>query len=816
VDKKTIRDVSVCNRRALVRVDFNVPINEQTGEITDDSRIRASLPTIEYLTNNGAKVILCSHLGRPKGKRDSRYSLEPVARRLSQILREEVKFAPVCTGPEVENLVNNLNSTEILLLENLRFYPDEEDNNPGFAHKLSQLGDIYVNDAFGTSHRKHASIVGITNYLPSVAGLLLEKEINSLGLVLENPKRPFGVLLGGAKVTDKVKLLENTMDKVNFIIVGGGMAATFLKAQGYEVGKSLIDGSLETARMLIDKVAGNGVKLILPDDVMVAESINPPAPIENVPVSKIPRDKMIVDIGTLTITKFTETLEKCRTVFWNGPMGIYEIPRYSEGTRTIAKVMSNLLATTIVGGGSTAEIMTEMKLAEKMTFVSTGGGASLEFLSGEPLPGVSVLMDKELERETITYTKMMSGNVSNNHNQVELMHSLSLRNDKKIVMLVIDGLGGVPLPDSGKTELESADTPNLDSLARKSICGFSTPVLPGITPGSAPGHLGLFGYDPLSYVIGRGVLEAVGIDMEVLPGDVAARGNFCTVDKDGLITDRRAGRIESEKAADLCKLLDRQVFEGIEFLIRPVREHRLVVLMRSSQPLSDGVRDTDPQRTGVNPLAAVPASPQAEKTARAVNQFIARSSEILANYSPANMILLRGFSSIPDIPSMGSIYQLNPAAIAGYPMYRGLARLVGMEVLATGPALSDEINVLENTFNRHDFFFLHVKGADSAGEDGDFEHKVRVIEEVDRFLPRLLALKPDVLVVAGDHSTPAVLKGHSWHPVPLLLYAPFCRPDNTLSFSETSCLAGGLGTIPATSIMPLAMANAQKLGKYGA
>ncbi|MFA5450790.1 MAG: phosphoglycerate kinase [Dehalococcoidales bacterium] len=409
MDKKTVRDVPVCNRRVLVRVDFNVPINEQTGEITDDSRIRASLPTIEYLINNDAKVILCSHLGRPKGKRDLRYSLEPVAARLSQILREEVKFSSDCIGLEVEHLADNLQNSGILLLENLRFYPNEEENNPHFAYKLAQLGDIYVNDAFGTSHRKHASIVGITEFLPSVAGLLLEKEINSLGLVLEKPNRPFGVLLGGAKVSDKVKLLENTMDKVNFIIVGGGMAATFLKAQGYEVGKSLIDGSLEIAKMLIEKVAGNGVKLILPDDVMVVDSINPPTHPINVPISQIPPDKMIVDIGALTITKFTGVLEKCRTVFWNGPMGIYEIPQYSEGTRTIARVMSNLLATTIVGGGSTAEIMTEMKLAEKMTFVSTGGGASLEFLSGEPLPGVSVLMDKERDGEAVEYIRDQRG-----------------------------------------------------------------------------------------------------------------------------------------------------------------------------------------------------------------------------------------------------------------------------------------------------------------------------------------------------------------------------------------------------------------------
>ncbi|MDD2251394.1 MAG: 2,3-bisphosphoglycerate-independent phosphoglycerate mutase [Dehalococcoidales bacterium] len=403
-----------------------------------------------------------------------------------------------------------------------------------------------------------------------------------------------------------------------------------------------------------------------------------------------------------------------------------------------------------------------------------------------------------------------------NYNQIELISSLSLRNDKKIVMLVIDGLGGVPHSDSGRTELETADTPNMDALARKSICGFSVPVLPGITPGSAPGHLGLFGYDPLSYLIGRGVLEAVGIDMEVCHGDVAARGNFCTVDKHGLITDRRAGRIDSQQAADLCRLLDGQTFEGVEFVVRPVREHRLVVLMRSSISLSDQVKDTDPQQTGVAPLSAVADCPQAEKTSVAINRFIEKASGVLADKTPANMILLRGFSSIPSIPSMQSIYQLNPVAIAAYPMYRGLARLVGMEVLPTGLSLGEEITTLENAFGGHDFFFLHVKGADSAGEDADFERKVSVIEEVDRFIPRILALKPDVLVIAGDHSTPAVIGGHSWHPVPLLLHSSYCRPDNTLSFSETSCLSGGLGTIPATSIMPLAMANAQKLGKYGA
>jgi len=816
VDKKTVRDVSICGNRVLVRVDFNVPINEQTGDITDDSRIRASLPTIEYLSNHNARIVLCSHLGRPQGTRNPNYSLEPVAKRLGFILREDIKFMPDCIGTEVENAVEHLDCGQILLLENLRFYPEEEGNDPVFAQKLSRLGDIFVNDAFGTSHRNHASIVGVTKYLPSVAGLLLEKEINSLGLILEQPRRPFGVLLGGAKVTDKVKLLENTMGKVDYIIVGGGMAATFLKAQGYEVGNSLIDGSLETASMLIDKFAGNGVKLFLPDDVMVTESINPVVPAVNVPVNQIPPDKTVVDIGPATITKFTEILERCRTVFWNGPMGIYEKPEFAEGTRTIARVMSNLLATTIVGGGSTAEIMTEMKLAEKMTFVSTGGGASLEFLSGEPLPGVSVLMAKDSEEKPGIYRAFTEENTIKLPEQNNLYKNISIKNDNKIIMLVIDGLGGLPHPQSGKTELETALTPNLDKLAVRSVCGFSVPVDHGITPGSAPGHLGLFGYDPLQYTIGRGVLEALGIDLDVRPGDVAARGNFCTIDSGGLITDRRAGRIDSDKAAELCTLLDGQKFDGIEAIVRPVRDHRLVVLFRAGHALSDQVADTDPQQTGVAPLQANPINPLGEETAAAVNQFLARAREILAGREPANMIMLRGFSNIPALPTMTELYKLQPAAIAGYPMYRGLAKLAGMDILKTGGNIVEELQTLEDKYALYDFFFVHIKGADSAGEDGDFKRKVKVIEEVDSCLPRILNLKPDVLVVAGDHSTPAVMKGHSWHPVPLLLHSAYCRADNTAAFSESACLGGGLGNIPASSIMPLAMANALKLSKYGA
>ncbi|MFC2026601.1 phosphoglycerate kinase [Chloroflexota bacterium] len=396
MDKITVRDVEAGGKRVLVRVDFNVPLDDIAGEITDDSRIRATLPTIDYLINSGARVILCSHLGRPGGKVDKKLSLAVVARRLSQILRQPVKFAEDCIGAEVETAVAELDSGDILLLENLRFHPEEEKGDPLFAQSLARLGDIFVNDAFGTCHREHASIVAITSYLKGVAGLLLEKEINALGSILESPTRPFAVLLGGAKVNDKVGMIDNIIGKVDYIMIGGGMAATFLKAKNYEVGLSLLDDGLDTAAGLMEKAAKNGVKIILPDDVVVTRTISNRARVSNVSIEDIPRNKRIVDIGALTISNFTRELERCHTVFWNGPMGIYEIPRFAEGTRAMADIIASLNATTIVGGGSTAEIVTEMKLAEKMTFVSTGGGASLMFMGGETLPGVEVLRDKEL------------------------------------------------------------------------------------------------------------------------------------------------------------------------------------------------------------------------------------------------------------------------------------------------------------------------------------------------------------------------------------------------------------------------------------
>jgi len=381
--------------------------------------------------------------------------------------------------------------------------------------------------------------------------------------------------------------------------------------------------------------------------------------------------------------------------------------------------------------------------------------------------------------------------------------------------LVLDGLGGLPDPQTGKTELETAKTPNLDALTASGVCGLCDPVGAGITPGSAPGHLALFGYDPVSSNIGRGVLEAVGIDFGFQPEDVAARGNFCTVDEAGLITDRRAGRISTDKSAELCRLLDGLAIENTRVLVRPVREHRFAVVFRGNG-LSPGVSDSDPQQVGVTPNLLTASSPADAKMASIANQFVAQAKAVLARHRPANMVLLRGFSQRPHLPTINEIYKLKPAAIASYPMYRGLARLVGMDVLDTGASIEEEFGTLAQNYGDYDFFFVHVKGTDSAGEDGDFDRKVRTIEQVDRALPELTNLQPDVLVVTGDHSTPALLKAHSWHPVPVLLYSKWCRTDSVTEFSESACVRGGLGRFPAMQIMSLAMANALKLNKFGA
>jgi 2,3-bisphosphoglycerate-independent phosphoglycerate mutase len=398
---------------------------------------------------------------------------------------------------------------------------------------------------------------------------------------------------------------------------------------------------------------------------------------------------------------------------------------------------------------------------------------------------------------------------------LESIREIAQPSPTRIVLLVIDGLGGLPNPETGKTELETAHTPNLDQLATKGICGLIDPVGSGITPGSGPGHLALFGYDPVSFNIGRGVLEAMGIGFDLQRDDVAARGNFCTVDKAGLVTDRRAGRISTEKCTELCQLLDRLVIKGVKLFVRPVKEHRFVVIFRG-QKLSPDVSDSDPQQMGVAPKVITALCPEARRMVDVTNEFITQAGKILAQHYPANMVLLRGFSQHPQIPTMSEIYKLKPAAIASYPMYRGIAKLVGMEVLETGATIEDEFTTLKQNFTNYDFFYLHIKQTDAAGEDGDFDRKVKIIEQIDSALAELISMAPDVIVVTGDHSTPALLKGHSWHPVPILLYSKWCRPDKVTKFSESACLSGGLGRFPATEIMPLAMANALKLTKFGA
>lgn len=396
MDKMTVKDVEVKDKRVLVRVDFNVPLDEKTGQITDDNRIRAALPTIKYLIEQGAKVILMSHFGRPKGKVVEGMRLGVVAQHLSQLLGRSVGMAPDCVGPEVKKLTASLRRGDVLLLENLRFHPEEEAGDASFAQALASLGEVFVNDAFGAVHRAHASISAITNYLPAVAGFLMEREMENLGNILENPPRPFASLLGGAKISDKVSMLENIMGKVDFLLIGGGMAATFLKAQSYEVGLSLIEAEMQdTTARLIEEARKSGAHLLLPVDVVVADELNNEAKTEVVPIEKIPKNKRIVDIGPQTITNFSQELRNCKTVFWNGPVGIFEIPQFAKGTQELARLLASLGATTVIGGGSTAEVVNEMGLANKMNFVSTGGGASLEFLSGEKLPGVEALRDLE-------------------------------------------------------------------------------------------------------------------------------------------------------------------------------------------------------------------------------------------------------------------------------------------------------------------------------------------------------------------------------------------------------------------------------------
>jgi len=396
-----------------------------------------------------------------------------------------------------------------------------------------------------------------------------------------------------------------------------------------------------------------------------------------------------------------------------------------------------------------------------------------------------------------------------------LIRELREENQTKIVLLVADGLGGLPLELGGKTELETARTPNLDLCVRDGVCGLSLPVLPGITPGSGPGHLGLFGYDPLQYRIGRGILEALGINFEVGPRDVAIRGNFCTVNDAGLITDRRAGRPTTERCVAMCQLLQGVRVPGVEVFVEPVREHRFVLVVRGDN-LGDAVNDTDPQQTGHAPLQAKGADDASRKTADAINRFVAEAGKVLKGQAPTNMVTLRGFARYPRIDTLKEITGLRAVAIAVYPMYRGLARLVGMDIADAGSTLSEQVETLRKVWDKYDFFFLHYKYTDSTGEDGNFAAKVEMIERLDSEIPRIRGLNPDVLIVTGDHSTPSKLRSHSWHPVPTLLWARTCRTDGVSEFGEAQCLRGGLGQFQAMYLLTLALAHAGRLGKYGA
>jgi len=399
----------------------------------------------------------------------------------------------------------------------------------------------------------------------------------------------------------------------------------------------------------------------------------------------------------------------------------------------------------------------------------------------------------------------------------DLIRQLRESNSSKIVMLVADGLGGLPIEPGGKTELETAHTPNLDALAAEGTVGLSIPVAHGITPGSGPGHLGLFGYDPLVHNIGRGVLEALGIGVEVGPRDVAIRGNFCTIDGEGHVTDRRAGRIPTETCEKLVAKLQAGVkIEGVEVLVEPVREYRLVVRFRADG-LGDKVCDTDPLSTGLHPIEPKGDDAASEKTARIAAEFLRQAKEILKDERPANFLMLRGFATFPKIETMEEVYGLKAVAIAVYPMYRGLARLVGMTVVEPGKTLAEQIEVAQANWDSYDFFFIHYKYTDSTGEDGDFARKVAMIEAFDAEIRKLRALDPDVLIVTGDHSTPSRMRSHSFHPVPTLLWAPATtRPDLVTTFGERPCIQGGLGQFLAKDLMPLAMAHAGRLQKFGA
>jgi len=390
MNKKTVRDVDVQGKRVLVRVDFNVPLAE--GKVADDTRIRAALPTIRYLIDQGARVILMSHLGRPKGQVKEELRMAPVAARLSELLGQPVLTADDCIGPQVQAPVKELKPGQVLLLENTRFHPEERKNDPDFARELASLAEVYVNDAFGTAHRAHASTEGVTHYLPAVAGFLMEKEIEFLGKALESPEHPFVAILGGAKISDKIGVIENLLGKVDVLLIGGGMANTFFKAQGYDVGESLVeDESLDTAREMLARSQG---KLVLPVDAVVADAFSADAQSKVVGVDAVPAGWRILDIGPRTVALFKDKLAGAKTVVWNGPMGVFEFPKFATGTVEIAKSLAELDAMTIIGGGDSVAAVYQAGLANKMTHISTGGGASLEFLEGKTLPGIAALADK--------------------------------------------------------------------------------------------------------------------------------------------------------------------------------------------------------------------------------------------------------------------------------------------------------------------------------------------------------------------------------------------------------------------------------------
>ena len=398
---------------------------------------------------------------------------------------------------------------------------------------------------------------------------------------------------------------------------------------------------------------------------------------------------------------------------------------------------------------------------------------------------------------------------------LEFISKLSIETDSKILLVVMDGLGSIPNSSTDKTELETAKRTNLDNLVKKSICGLSDPVSPGITPGSGPGHLGILGYNPVKYVIGRGVLGAVGIGFDVTENDVAARANFCTVDENEIVTDRRAGRISTEVCTSLCNKLDGMKIDDVEVFVKPEKEHRAAVIFRGTN-LGGSLTDSDPQKVGLKPKLVENIDESSKKSATIINKFIKRAKDVLKDSHPANMVLLRGFAKYPNLPSMRDVYKLKPLAIATYPMYKGLAKLAGMDVANTGDTLEGEINAIKTNFENYNFFFFHFKKTDSTGEDGNFEKKVEAIEEFDSALNSILKFNFDVIVITADHSTPSALKSHSWHPNPILLYSKYCITDEVTEFTERECAKGGLGRINALDIMPLTLAHALKLNKYGA